>query len=250
MRAIVIAAGKGSRLEHFTTNRPKCMVEVGGRSILSYQLDAFAQNGVEDIHIIRGYLADRLVVPGATYHHNANYEHNNILHSLFCAGEAFEGPCLTSYSDIVYTPEVVDAAVNSPFDIGLIVDRQWHVAYEGREDHPVEQAELAEVDDDFQVLRVGKSIGAERALGEFIGLARYSEAGARACQEVWRSVRAALDDEAPFQFATQFRRAYLTDLFNEMIQRGVTIGAIAIDGGWREIDTVEDLERVNTSGWT
>lgn len=249
MRAIVIAAGKGSRLKHFTTERPKCMVEVNGRSILSYQLEAFEKNDVNDIHIIRGYLADQLVVEGATYHHNPKYEHNNILHSLFCAASAFEGPCLTSYSDIVYTPEVVRAAIESPFDVGLIVDRQWHQAYDGRDDHPVEQAELTQVDDQMRVLRVGKSIGPQDAIGEFIGLARYSAEGARLCQEVFASVRAELGDDDPFQFATLFRRAYLTDLFNEMIDRGLTVGAICIDGGWREIDTVQDLERVQSQGW-
>ena len=54
MKAIIIAAGMGSRLEHHTTERPKCMVEVQGRSILSYQLEALAAHGVEDLHIVRG----------------------------------------------------------------------------------------------------------------------------------------------------------------------------------------------------
>ena len=53
-RAIIIAAGRGSRLENHTDERPKCMVEIAGRSIIDYQLDAFRSNGVTDLHIIRG----------------------------------------------------------------------------------------------------------------------------------------------------------------------------------------------------
>ena len=250
MRALIIAAGRGSRLEHFTNERPKCMVEVAGSSILDHQLKALRAHGMTELHIIRGALADRLLVDGAQYHANPQWERNNILHSLFCAGEAFEGPCVTSYSDIVYTPEVVEAALASTFDVGLVIDRQWARAYEGREDHPPEQAELALVDDQGRVRRVGKSVRPEQgAMGEFIGFASYSKRGAQACREVWADVRARLGDEDPFQDAALFRRAYLTDLFNEMIDRGLTIGAVPIDGGWREIDTVEDLKRVGEHGW-
>lgn len=245
MRAIIIAAGLGSRLEHHTDERPKCMVEVGGRSILSYQLDALRQNGVDDIHIVRGYLAERLVVQGATYHENPDFRQNNILASLFCAEDAIEGPLFTSYSDIVYTSDVVKKAVDSPHDISLVVDRQWHLAYEGRHDHPVEQAELVEADGE-RVTRVGKSVGKDQAVGEFIGLAKYTERGAQIMREVWRDVREKHEDEDPFQAAAKFRKAYLSDLFEEIISRNINIGWTPIDGGWREIDTVEDLERVRT----
>jgi choline kinase len=248
MKAIIIAAGLGSRLEHYTDHTPKCMVDVGGRSILSYQLEAFRTHGVDDIHIVRGYLADKLVVDGATYHENTDYESNNILVSLFCAQEAMNGPFLSSYSDIVYTPEVVEKAIASPHDIALVVDRQWHLAYQGREDHPPEQAELAEVDGEL-VVRVGKQVGPEHAAGEFIGLARYTAKGAKQLQEVYRDVRQSHDDDDPFQSAQKFRKAYLTDLFGELIARGVDIGWVPIDGGWREIDTVQDLHRVR-DGWS
>lgn len=244
MRAIIIAAGMGSRLEHHTDTRPKCMVEVGGRSMLDHQLHALRAHGVDDLHIVRGYLAKHLIVPGATYHHNRDYKNNNILFSLFCAEDAFEGPLLSTYSDIIYTPSVVGKLLASPHDITLVVDRQWADAYEGREDHPVEQAELAVVEGEH-VVRVGKQVGPEGALGEFIGLAGYTARGAEIMRETWRDVRRQLDDEAPFHAARVFRKAYLTDLFLEVIARGYPVGVVPIDGDWREIDTVEDLERVN-----
>ncbi len=246
MKAIIIAAGMGSRLEHHTEDRPKCMVEVAGRSILDHQLDALRKNNVDDIHIIRGYLAEKLVVPGATYYENKDFRSNNILFSLFHAADAMNGPFLTTYSDIVYTADVVRAAINSPHDINLIVDRQWHTAYEGRHDHPPEQAELAEVDPDTNLVRaVGKQVGTENALGEFIGLACGTEKGGHQLRDGFEDVRAKLGDDEPFHAATLFRKAYLTDLFMELIARGIPVGCTPIDGNWREIDTVEDLARVN-----
>ncbi len=167
MKAIIIAAGKGSRLEHHTTERPKCMVSVGGKTILETQLHALEKHGLEDLHIIRGYLADRLLVDGATYHLNTDFENNNILFSLFYAQSAMNGPFVSTYSDIVYTPSVVEKLMKTEGDICLVIDREWASAYVGREDHPVEQAELAEVTNNI-ITKVGKQVGAENASGEFI----------------------------------------------------------------------------------
>jgi len=249
MRCIVIAAGMGSRLEHYTDERPKCMVQVGGRSILDHQLASLRAHGVDDLHIVRGYLADRLVVPGATYWSNEEYRNNNILHSLFCASDAMEGSFVTTYSDIVYNEEVVRRLMASEHDISLVVDRRWKDAYLGRGDHPVGQAELVEAEGDGRVWKVGKWVGPERALGEFIGLAKFSERGGRILKQTWRDVRARYGDDEPFQHAWKFRKAYLTDLFMEMIERGHKVHSVEIDGGWREIDTVQDLMRVNREGY-
>jgi L-glutamine-phosphate cytidylyltransferase len=248
MRVILIAAGMGSRLEHHTQERPKCMVEVGGRSILDHQQQALRAHGPVDLHIIRGYLADRLVVDGATYYDNVDYRNNNILHSLFCAESAIEGDVIITYSDIVYTPEVVAQLLASPGDISLVVDRRWADAYDGREDHPVGEAELAEVNAQGRITEVGKHVGkraSQTAAGEFIGLMRVSAEGARWMREAWAVARANTQDDAPFQSAKLFRKAYLTDLIEAMIAAGRPVTPVLIEGGWREIDTVEDLERVN-----
>ena len=244
MRAIIIAAGRGSRLGENTDERPKCMVEVGGRSILSYQLEALRAHGVDDLHVVRGYLAERLIVDGATYHHNADWPDNNIMVSLFCAAPAIEGDLLTTYSDIVYGAPVVEAALGGDADVTLVVDRRWADAYEGRHDHPVEQAELVEVDASGRVTRVGKWVGPEQAVGEFIGLARFTARGAEALNEAWASLQATHDFEGPWRHADPMRKAYLADLLEELVDRGVHVGCAYIDGGWREIDTVEDLARV------
>jgi len=245
MKAIIIAAGMGRRLEHHTDERPKCLMQIGDRTILGHQVDAFRRNGVDDIHIVRGYLSGCIEVDGATYHENPDFRSNNILLSLFCAESAMDGPFLSTYSDILFTPRVVAAAIDSPHDIALVVDRRWADSYEGRHDHPVAQAELTRVDGG-RVLEVGKQVGPEGAVGEFIGLARYTAKGAAALRDAWGSVRARYADalDQPFQAAPAFRKAYLTDLYMELIDRGVHVGWVPIDGQWREIDTVEDLERV------
>lgn len=246
MNAIIIAAGRGSRLQDYTEERPKCMVPVAGRSILDHQLAALRHHGIDDIHIIRGYLADRLVVDGATYHRNAKWRDNNILHSLFCAESAMDGGFLSTYSDIVYTPEVVEAALTGPGEITLVVDRQWRHAYVDRQDHPVSQAELVTADGDL-VSAVGKHVGPHDAVGEFIGLATHTAQGAQWMRDAFARLRQRLDDDDPFRHGRLFRKAYLADLYESMIEEGLPIHYAPIDGGWREVDTVEDLHAVNAA---
>ena len=147
MNAIIVAAGMGRRLRPYTDDRPKCLVEINGKSILARQLDAYRAAGIENIYIVRGYMKDRIVVPGAEYFSNDDYEKNNILLSLFHAESAMAGGFLFSYADIVFRPEVVRTAMETEGDYALVIDRRWLEAYDGRNDHPVAEGEVARVED-------------------------------------------------------------------------------------------------------
>ena len=117
---------------------------------------------------------------------NPDWAHNNILASLLCAADHLPGGFFFSYCDIVYTPEVVArlaarARAADPAPVSLIIDRRWADAYQGRTLHPVSEAELTRVDGQGRVVRVGKgAVAREKAVGEFIGLAHFSAAGAAA----------------------------------------------------------------------
>ena len=247
MRAIIVAAGMGRRLAPYTDDRPKCLVDIGGKSILQRQVDAYRRAGVTRIAIVRGYMAERIVVDGegVEYFENRDYQRNNILVSLFHAEPAMAEGFLFSYSDIVFRPEVVKQLVDAPHDYGLVIDRLWHEAYVGRTLHPESEAELARVDGDSGgiVRALGKRVVArDEAHGEFIGLARFSAAAAARMRAAYHEVRARGLAE-PFGTAPRFEVAYLTDLLNHLIAAGEVMRSVEIDGGWREIDTPQDLER-------
>jgi choline kinase len=251
MRAIIVAAGRGKRLGPETAEIPKCMVAVGGRSILHWQLDGLAAAGVDEVVIVRGYLGDR-IDPGAhpglrvRFVDNPDWASNNILTSLFYAEDEMKPGFLFSYSDIVFAPEHARRLANDAGPVGLVVDRRWRDAYEGRTLHPVSEAELARVEGAgpaARVTRVGKRlVAAEDAAGEFIGLARFSPEGAEALRTVWRSARAR-GLEVPFGAAASLAQAYLTDGLNGVAADGVALVPTFIDGRWREIDTEQDLAR-------
>lgn len=242
MKAIIVAAGMGRRLSPYTDDRPKTLVEVNGRSILARQVDAYRAAGVDEIYIVRGYMKEKIVVDGARYFENDDFRNNNILLSLFYAEPAMAGGFLFSYSDIVFRPEVVRTVVETEGDYALCIDRRWHEAYVGRVNHPVEEGEVARVDDGRVTLVGKKTMPPEEATGEFIGLARFSARAADEMRQRFHARRAQLTGQ-PYGRAPRFEVAYLTDLLNDLIESGEVMRPAFIDGGWREIDTVEDLER-------
>lgn len=242
MKAIIVAAGVGRRLKPYTDDRPKCLVEIGGRTILERQIDAYRAAGVGEVVIVRGYQKDRIQVPGARYFENPDFLRNNILLSLFCAEPAMDDEFLFSYSDIVFAAEAVRAALDAGGDYALVIDRRWREAYVGRFAHPVEEAEVARIEEG-RVTRVGKrTVPPDEAAGEFIGLAHFSRPGAQAMRARFHARHAELSGR-PYGTAARFEVAYLTDLLNDLIDSGESMRPAFIDGGWREIDTVEDLER-------
>jgi len=251
-KAIVIAAGRGRRLGLHTEELPKCLVQVGKRSILGWQLAAFATGGIDELVMIRGYRGDVLAAGAQAlfeqvrFVDNRDWERNNILLSLACARHEIDGPVLLTYSDIVFTPPVVQALQAATGDICLVVDRDFADIYVGRTEHPLDEAEVCDLDAAGRIARVGKrALPAAEAWGEFIGLMKLTAEGARWVAGAIDELRAryAGREEEPFQRAAQFRNAYLTDLIQHLIDQGRPVEAVAIHGQWREIDTGQDLER-------
>lgn len=254
-KAIIIAAGRGRRLGPNTENIPKCMVPVGDASIFENQVAAFRANGITEIVMVRGYLGDvleeRITALGdigvsVRYVDNPEFANNNILHSLFYAEAEIDGPALITYSDIIFTPDVVSAVMACSGNVSLVIDRDFADIYVGRDQHPLSEAEVADLKPDGSVHRVGKrALPADDAWGEFIGLMKVSAQGARWMRDSWTELGESFRDrwDEPFQRADRFRNAYLTDLLQHLIDGGRVLTPVEIRGRWREIDTVQDLER-------
>ena len=252
-RAILIAAGRGKRLGPHTEEIPKCMVEVAGRPILGWVWKALSSVGVDELVVIRGYRGDvlesfvrSLGVPNVSFVDNHEWETNNVLLSLACARAHLDRPTYLTYSDIIFTPAVARAAADSPAEIGLVIDRLFRDIYVGRDQHPLEEGEVADLMPDGSVARVGKkALPVAEAIGEFIGLTRLGARGVATVAAGLDAVAArfAGRDQEPFQRAARYRNAYLTDLWQELIDHGTRIDPVLIDGQWREIDTGQDLDR-------
>ncbi|ABM61551.1 NTP transferase domain-containing protein [Halorhodospira halophila] len=239
MKAIILAAGQGTRLRPLTDDKPKCLVELAGKSLLDHQLDVLRAAGVDDIHVVAGYRADQLERPGFTRHINERYAETNMVGTLFAAESVMTGESdlIISYGDIVYEPRVLAAlqAVDAP--IGLAVDREWRRYWAARMDDPLADAETLKLTDGDRVVELGKKPeGYADIQGQYTGLIKVRADHVRRLPEVWR----AMDRHATYD-GKDYDNMYMTSFIQHLIDMGWEARAAFIDNGWAEVDCEADL---------
>ena len=255
MKAIIIAAGTSKRLRPITDNLPKCMLKIKGKPLIQHAIDIFKANGVTDISVIRGYQKDKITFPNLTYFENPDFENNNILHSLLCAKAKIKEAIaageevLVAYSDILFKDDIVKKLVQARgHPISVVVDTDWQDYYEGRTDHPVTEAENVVFNDNCHVLKIGKDVFTDgmpkNRQGEFIGLWKFSPEGAKRFVEHFERLNASIVKTNPYQNAKEWRKAYITDILQDLVNRGEKVHCTLIQKGWKEFDTVQDFLRV------
>jgi len=242
VQAIIIGAGRGSRLMPTTADSPKCFAEVAGQSILDWSLAAFRENGVDEICFIGGYQIDKVRerYPELTFRHNDDWPNNNILASLFYAEDLMEQPFVCCYSDTLFSAQAVESVLASKEDVALVVDTDWLTRYESRTEHPSTDAEKVTIENGA-ITRIHREIAEAEAHGEYIGMAKFSAAGAARLKHHYHRCR---DQFAglPFREAKSFEKAYKIHLFQEMIEAGERMAHVDTPGQYIEIDTQEDFE--------
>ena len=177
-KALIVAAGLGSRLKGHTVNSPKCMLDFGGKTLLERQLTSYKKNGIEDISLVRGYKKNKISYKGIKYFDNNDFKDNNILNSIFYAEDVINGNIIVSYSDILFEPFVVKRALESDHDISVVVDIDWREYYVNRKDHPLSEAENVIFNSNNEVVKIGKiATEKEEVHGEFIGMIKLNQRG-------------------------------------------------------------------------
>lgn len=233
MRALILAAGRGQRLGALTEDKPKCLLRVGGRPLLDWQIAALQGARLRDIAVVRGYRGDLLDGRQVTFIENTAWRKSGICASLMRARSWLEGRGgLVTYGDILYTADAVAALLNQPGEIVISYDPKWRSLWERRMTDPLSDVERFRLSSDGSVSCIG---GQPRSLtevkGQYMGLLKFSELGWRAITECHSALPPA-------------RRAEIdmTSMLQLLVAGGTRIDAVATPAGWMEIDTATDLE--------
>ncbi len=235
--AIILAAGRGSRLHPYTDSCPKCLTELGDRTLLNHQIGTLRTCGITNIVVVTGYLGEMLESPGWECVENPLWAETNMVESLFSAEAKFASDMIVAYSDIVYEPRVLRALLDSEADISVVVDRQWHTLWEQRFADPLSDAETLRIDRNGDILEIGQRPESyEQIEAQYIGLMRFKGHGVAALREGYAALRDADLSGRPAE------QAYMTDLLSKLISAKHALRAVPVDGGWLEVDTVEDYE--------
>jgi len=246
MKAVILAAGQGVRLRPLTDHKPKCLVEVAGKSLLDHQLTVLRAAGVADINVVAGYRADQLNRVDFTRHLNERYAETNMVSTLFAAKSLMTGESdlIISYGDIVYELHVLETLLAVDAPIGLVVDRQWRRYWAARMDDPLLDAETLKLTDVNRVVELGKRPTSYADIqGQYTGLIKIRADYVALLPRIW----CAMDRDATYD-GKNYDNMYMTSFIQYLIDSGWEARAALIENGWAEVDCEDDF-RVATDFW-
>ena len=233
MKAIILAAGRGSRMKNLTDERPKCLAELRGKSLLDWQLAALRGAGIEQIAIVTGYKRELLADLGLIEFHNSRWADTNMVSSLACAQAWLqEEPCIVSYSDIFYGAQAVKSLMDSSAVLAVTYDPNWLSLWIQRFGDPLLDAETFRLNLDGSLAEIGnKPSSVEEVQGQYMGLLRFTP-------ESWTEmlrIRASLTQ-------TECDKMHMTGTLQKVIEAGnIPVAGVSYVGEWGEVDSAEDL---------
>jgi len=233
MKAIILAAGRGSRMGGATADQPKCLTLLQGRPLLDWQLDALRGADIEDIALVRGYMGEKLVREGLRTFENPRWAETNMVMSLACASAWLSSDaCLVSYSDIVYPAATARLLAAAQGDIAITYYKDWRHLWEARFKDPLSDAESFRLDAAGRLQDIGaRPRNLDEVQGQYMGLLRFTPRG-------WRWV----EDTLAGMDAVQRDRLDMTSLLRLLLARGKPIATVPVLEPWYEVDSQSDLE--------
>ena len=232
MKAIILAAGMGSRIRPLTDNCPKSLLKIGGVTILERMLTNIQAAGINDVIFVLGYLKEQIEAfvkrsfpeLNAEFIINDRYKETNTGYSLMLAEEFVKGSAFVKFdADVVFEKEILENLLASNASNALCIDREIQL--------DAEEIKVV-VDKDNRVMRASKTVAPSDAIGESIGIEKICPDTAKRLFSELRSMMA-----NPENLQEYYEAAY-----ERLMEKDVSFYALDITGlKWFEIDTQEDF---------
>lgn len=231
MKAIILAAGRGSRMGARTADQPKCLTSLAGHPLLHWQMKSLAAAGISDVGIVGGYKSELLASYVSQLFLNPRWAETNMVVSLTCAAEWLRSDtCVISYSDIFYEPGMVGALLNCPHDIALTYDPHWLNLWGQRFADPLSDAEEFKIDANNVITAIGSRAASTADIqGQYMGLLKFTPKG-------WKTIADFLAS------LPSIDKLDMTSLLARLIGAGVKVYGVRVAGSWGEVDNEDDLK--------
>jgi len=241
---IIVAAGQGTRLRPLTDNKPKCMVEYHNKPIIDYILDVASECNIRDVAIVNGYkkqvLEKYLENRDITFFTNEKFDTTNMVSTLFNAKDFMNDDIIISYADIIYKKEILEKLITSNEDFNVVIDKDWRTLWSLRMENPLEDVETLRVVDGNIVELGKKPNNYDDIEGQYIGLIKISKSTMARVTAFYESL-----DKGKLYDGQVYDNMYMTSLIQMIIDNLVDVKPVFINGGWIEIDSVEDIRAYN-----
>ncbi len=186
MKAIILAAGQGTRLKKYTENLPKGMLEFDKKTIIERQIDTYRRCGISDIIVVRGFAADKIAYPDVRYYENTDYAETNMVESLMAAKQEFDDDVIVSYSDILFEEGMLTGMMASAEDFAVAVDDNWQEYWKARYGKVDFDTESLSLDENDNIIELGlEAPGLEEIDARYIGLLKFSRKGLAKVVEIF-----------------------------------------------------------------
>ena len=245
MQLILLSAGRGSRLSKKLRKKPKCLATVGKKSILEHNLDFFKK--FKNKIIVTGYKKNLLKSFAKKNNfkiiYNNKFQSTNMVHSMFCAKEFMNDDIIVSYSDIIYKKEVLKNLMDCKEEIGVVIDKKWKELWSLRMQNPLMDAETLKIKNG-KIKEIGfKPNSYDDIEGQYIGLIKFAKSSLKKVIKYYENL-----DKNKSYYNNKFNNMYLTTLLQLIIDNLIDVTPVMIEGGWVEIDSLEDINNYKKKG--
>lgn len=232
IKAVILAAGMGSRIRPLIDNCPKSLLKVGGKTILEMMISHLQDCGISDVVFVLGYLQEqikdfvRINFPNLKFHFvsNQRYAETNTGFSLLLARDFIDEFTFVKFdADLVFDIEILKKLIECKYANCLCIDKDTNLE--------TEEIKVI-IDDQDRVIKVSKTVNPGDAAGESIGIEKISSETAKL---LFAELEVMMTDE-------QNHQAYYESAYERLIEKNVPFYALDISGSkWTEIDTKEDF---------
>lgn len=228
MQAIVMAAGKGSRLGSLTEDKPKSLLEIKGKTLLDINLSMLHRYGIWDITIVTGFQDEKIMeaakgIPGISFVYNPFYEFTNVIGSYYMGMKNLHDDFIYLHADTICDTGIFDELLRSDGEIVLPIDTK-----------PCDEEAMKVRTENGKIVEITKQMPTDMATGEFIGIAKIKK---NVIDDLNTSTVGVLRDK--------IFKSYFEGALQRVIEMKKYDVKMIKTGGrfWGEVDFLEDYEK-------
>ena len=228
VKGLILAAGRGSRLDDLTMKKPKCYIKISGKTLIDYQIEALKKSGIKDIAIVTGYLYKHFKNIKSTKFLNEKWKTTNMVYSMLCARDWFDKDVIVSYSDIIFPYKIVKKIVSCKEDFVIAADLNWKKLWKKRFKNPFDDAETFKMHNNY-LTEIGNRTNSYKNIeAQFIGLFKVSCNGFKIISDMIKKKIISKNHD-------------FTQTFQKIINQNHKVKVVLLNEKWFEIDNIKDM---------
>lgn len=232
MRAVILAAGRGSRMKSLTEECPKGLIPLCGKPLVERMVSSLRLAGINDIAVITGYRRDKFDYLGLPTFHNPDWADTNMVCSLRVARDwLIRDEVIVSYSDIFVSPEIIKTLAQDRNEFALTYDRQWRDLWSARFSDVLADAESFRINNGLVTEIGNKAEVVEDIEGQYMGLFKFTPSSWRVAENILGALP-----------AERVAKLSVTPVLQFMIESGYPVHGVPVSGQWGEMDQEDDLQ--------